>query len=448
MVNGFAGCVSYGAAPESRGFQKPGRGPEMDQLPIRVKLIILCVLGVLSTLLLVIFDVLNTQDRVSLTAGIVLIVVQILVAIFITANISRAMKISIDYIERMSTGNFTQDLPEELKERQDDFGNLGDSLKEMKLSVGALIGAVKKQADDIEEAVESINESVEELNSNIEDVAASVDALASGMDETAASAAEIKETSELIKASTEDMTKRAEEGALEVKAIYDRSTKIAEETGRRQSNVQRLSSEISGRLSKALEDAKVVEQIGVLTESIMAITNETNLLALNAAIEAASAGEAGRGFAVVADEIRNLAEQSKDAVVKIQNVTQAVTGSVENLSEDSGKLLDFVETDVAEMLSDFSATTEQYGKDVQYMDSLVSGFADTAQELNSRIMGIMSGIDEISDASQAGAESTNMIARSTDNIRNQSSQVVKEAGKTRETVEILDYEVSKIAVLG
>jgi len=243
------------------------------------------------------------------------------------------------------------------------------------------------------------------------------------------------------------MARRAEEGANEVKAISDRSTRTAEETNRRQRNVKSLSDEISGRLSKALEDAKVVKEIDVLTESIMAITNETNLLALNAAIEAASAGEAGRGFAVVADEIRSLAEQSKDAVVKIQNVTQAVTGSVGNLSEDSGKLLNFVETDVAEMLEDFSATTEQYGKDVQYMDSLVSGFADTASELNQQIMGILNSIDGISDASQAGAESTNMIAQSTDNIREKSALVVKEAERTRDTVEILDYEVSKIAVL-
>ncbi len=419
----------------------------MDQITIRAKLIIMGIIGGLSTLILVILDIFNTADNVSVMTGVILIILQILAAVFITANISKAMKISIDYIERMSTGNFTQDLPDELKERQDDFGSLGDSLKEMKLSVGALIGAIKKQADDIENAVESINNSVSDLNNNIEEVSDSVDDLAAGMHETAASAAEIKSTSELIKTSTEDMTRMAEEGAKEVKAIYDRSTKTAEETGIRQKNVQALSSEISVRLSNALEEAKVVKEIGVLTESIMAITNQTNLLALNASIEAASAGEAGRGFAVVAEEIRGLAEQSKEAVVKIQNVTKAVMGSVGNLSEDSEKLLDFVETDVAEMLSDFGEATEQYGRDVQYMDSLVSGFADTASELNGRILGILTSIDEISDASQAGAESTNLIAESAKKIKTESEIVVEEADKTRETVEILDYEVSKIAVL-
>lgn len=65
----------------------------------------------------------------------------------------------------------------------------------------------------------------------------------------------------------------------------------------------------------------------------MEITGQTNLLALNASIEAARAGEAGKGFAVVADEIRVLAEQSKAAVVHIQDVTKNVVESVTNLAD-------------------------------------------------------------------------------------------------------------------
>ena len=61
-------------------------------------------------------------------------------------------------------------------------------------------------------------------------------------------------------------------------------------------------------------------KINVLTESILQITEQTNLLSLNATIEAARAGEAGKGFAVVADEIRKVAENSKDTANKIQIV--------------------------------------------------------------------------------------------------------------------------------
>lgn len=102
--------------------------------------------------------------------------------------------------------------------------------------------------------------------------------------------------------------------------------------------------EIEKSLKRALEDAKVVEQIQVLSSSIMEITAQTNLLALNASIEAARAGEAGRGFAVVAGEIGNLAVQSRQTVEKIQEVTKSVTGAVGNLTKDAEKLLDYVAT--------------------------------------------------------------------------------------------------------
>ncbi len=75
-----------------------------------------------------------------------------------------------------------------------------------------------------------------------------------------------------------------------------------ETTVENRKKVQEMLGEIRERLEKALEDAKVVEQIGVLADSILAITGQTNLLALNASIEAARAGEAGKGFAVVAEE--------------------------------------------------------------------------------------------------------------------------------------------------
>ncbi|KXH81849.1 globin-coupled sensor protein [Sporosarcina sp. HYO08] len=69
-----------------------------------------------------------------------------------------------------------------------------------------------------------------------------------------------------------------------------------------------------------LKVQQLVEEVKAVTEVIDFINDiatQTNLLALNASIEAAHAGESGKGFAVVAERVRELADQTKDSVVKI-----------------------------------------------------------------------------------------------------------------------------------
>ena len=169
--------------------------------------------------------------------------------------------------------------------------------------------------------------------------------------------------------------------------------------------IQTMLTEIRESLEKALDDAKVVEQIGVLADSILTITAQTNLLALNASIEAARAGEAGKGFAVVAEEIRMLAEQSKDAVANIQSVTENVNVAVGNLTGDSNKLLDFVDTDIVQSFDEFEKMADDYNLDATKVNDLVSDFSATSEELVASITNITEAINGISNAPGTHARS-------------------------------------------
>ncbi len=85
--------------------------------------------------------------------------------------------------------------------------------------------------------------------------------------------------------------------------------------------------EIIGTLGE--ESKEIINIVDVITE----ISNKTNLLALNASIEAARAGEHGKGFAVVAEEIKQLADQTKNAVESIGVITRKVVAQTEKAVE-------------------------------------------------------------------------------------------------------------------
>jgi len=74
------------------------------------------------------------------------------------------------------------------------------------------------------------------------------------------------------------------------------------------------------------------QEISKIVGLISAISSRTNLLALNSSIEAARAGDAGRGFAIVADEVRQLADRAAKASKEIEKIVlqiQSDTGSLQ-----------------------------------------------------------------------------------------------------------------------
>ena len=267
-------------------------------------------------------------------------------------------------------------------------------------------------------------EQLGELNDDISSVSAATEELSASMEETAASAQQIETISHQIETVSKNIAVRAQDGAEKVVSIHQRAQQAKKDTESNYQNAKDMKAEISGSLIQALEEAKVVEQIEVLAQSIMGITAQTNLLALNASIEAARAGEAGKGFAVVADEIRSLAEQSKVTAENIQQVTQKVTGAVQNLADDSSRLLNFVAEDVSKSFHQFTEITDAYNQDAADVDEMVTDFSAISEELLASIEGVLQSINDVSKAANEGANGTNEIAQRASNIVEKSENVI------------------------
>ena len=359
-----------------------------------------------------------------------LIVVAILVAL-IAIDITKSLRKIKEQFEVIAGGNFATKMQQPMLKRKDDFGQLANALETMRESVRSLLAQVKNEAANIDKVVETIDTNVYNLNAEIEDVSATTEELAASSEETAASAEQINGMTQQIEEAAREIAIRAQDGATESQDIHKRAVKTKDDTVENRQKIKQMMSDIRVNLEQALEDAKVVDQIGVLADSILNITAQTNLLALNASIEAARAGEAGKGFAVVAEEIRVLAEQSKDAVANIQAVTENVNKAVVNLTSDSNRLLDFVDTDIVECLNGFEKMADNYNMDASNINDLVSDFSATSEELVASISNITQAIDGITSASNDSATGTTNIAQKTIVIV-KGSEAVMNGAKTAE----------------
>ena len=378
--------------------------------------------------------------------AVVMELILILVLTLITVSIVKPLKKSLTHIDEIAQGDFSKEFEQDLLKRKDDFGQLADSLEKMRSEMKELIGEVKSEALGITGMVQEIDTSIRALDDQIENVSATTEELAAGMEETAASSEEINAMSHEIESAAKSIAERSQDGANEADEIRERAVKIKKDTDENDRRTRSIHEEINESLTKALEDIKVVDQINVLAKSIMDITGQTNLLALNASIEAARAGEAGKGFAVVADEIRVLAEQSKAAVAHIQEVTGNVTAAVENLANDAERLLEFVGNDVVESLGGFAEMANSYNSDAANVDSLVTDFSASSEQLLASINGVMDAISDVSKTATEGATGTTDIAEKVGNVVQEAEAIKQKAETTYHSAEKLQKNVERFIV--
>lgn len=386
----------------------------------------------------------NVRNMTILTVALLIIIV--LIALVISGNITKALDIVMKDINVISNGDFSKKINESLLKRKDDFGILANCIENMRSEIQALVAKVKERAETLDDLVIDIKGSVSTMNEEVEDVSATTQELAASMEETAASSEEISAMSQNVGEAVNNIAERAQDGANQVVYIRDRAANGKRETESRRRQIDNIINEIGKSLEKALKDAKVVEQIDVLAESIIGITSQTNLLALNASIEAARAGEAGKGFAVVADEIRNLAEQSKETVTHIQEVTGNVTIAVNNLSSDSTKLLNFVSVDISKSIDEFEKMADSYNEDAENMDNLMTEFSETSKDLQNAVEGILGAIVEVSTASNEGAAGTTNIAGKAVSLTNMSEDILNNASGANDVALQLKENIAKFVV--
>lgn len=393
-----------------------------------------------------IFSGIQNMRSLMIIVSAIFLLLSLGVGYLIAKLISTPIVLASEHLKTISTGDFTNETPRKTMEMKDEIGVLARSIDTMQQSVKEVVIGVIKESQSVTEAVITTAQSINDLTYKIEEVSATTEELSAGMEETAASSEEMSATATEIERAVESIAFKAQQGAEAAGEISKRANELKQNTVYSQKSAQNVYVNTQEKLIKAIEESKSVTQINVLSDAILQITSQTNLLALNAAIEAARAGEAGKGFAVVAEEIRKLAENSKNAVKEIQEITKIVVASVGNLSENSASILEFIDKQVLKDYESMVKIGEQYSKDAELVDNLVTDFSATAEELTASIQEMAKVIEEIAIAANEGAESTTNIAQKSVMVVEKSDEVMKQADVSKESSENLIKMVSKFKV--
>lgn len=372
-----------------------------------------------------------TKIGQSIQNTIILVIVSIFLAIVITilswfyVNKSVVNPILMVLSKLKEMANSEGDLTKHINVlSQDEVGKLAENFNLMQDSFREMIRVITNESVHMGDKVFNTNETINHLSNLIVEVSATTEEISAGMEESAASAEEMSASAIEIESAIESISTKAQDGAERALLISDRANELRTKAVFSKETANNIYETTQKKLFDAIERSKEVEKIGVLSESILQITSQTNLLALNAAIEAARAGEAGRGFAVVAEEIRKLAENSKNDVSEIQNVTSVVLDAVRNLVATSEEMLGFISNQVIKDYEMLVVTGEQYNDDAMMVTDMTADFSAASEEIMASVQTMVSSITGIAHASNESALGTSSIAEKVAIISGKSHDVV------------------------
>ncbi|AKG33219.1 methyl-accepting chemotaxis protein [Paenibacillus durus] len=363
-----------------------------------------------------------------------------LVLYFVAASILRPIPVLTEAFQAAMAGDLSVRANVKAK---GEIGILAKGFNEMISSQQDMIREIMRTSRSISDHVENTEKNVFVLDENIADVSTTTEELSAGMQQTAAAMEEMNASTLEIEGAINNIALKAQDGAGSAKEINERAERLKQSAIASRQAAEQIYGHSEEKLRSAIEQSRSIEQIKVLTTSIMEIASQTNLLSLNASIEAARAGEAGRGFAVVAEEIRKLAENSRSAVNEIMQVTGLVVTAVGSLVEGAEDILQFMDKQVLQDYDAMQKTGSQYSEDAKYVEDLVTDFSATTEELLASIQSMLHAISETAIATNEGAEGAGSIAERTEQIIEKSGSIVTEMEEIRTSASALLETVSR-----
>ncbi len=378
-----------------------------------------------------IFKQTNQLLTMIIVAILIVSVIAVTIALFITRKMTQPIKSLTDAAAKIADGQFDVtvertskddigDLAENFGKTTDRLRNYSDYITEISSVLNqiadgnldiALTMDYKGQFAKLKAALDNITNS---LNSTLVDIDLAADQVATGADQVsvgaqslAAGSTEQAGSIEELSATIADISEQIKKNAKEAELANTNMNSIGREAN--------LSNQRMNDMLAAMQDINHnTDEIREIIKTIEDIAFQTNILALNAAIEAARAGEAGKGFAVVADEVRNLASKSAEASQNTAALISKTMEAVENGSEIANQ------------------TAESLHTVVNSIDDIVTSIDDISKNSQSQseaIEQVTQGVEQLSTVTQNNSAASEQSAAAAEELAGQANTMKSLVGR-------------------
>lgn len=323
----------------------------------------------------------------SIALLVVVIVIMLGLRLWVIGPVKKATKQVDELVEgiRCNKGDITKRIH---VGSRDEVGRLAIAINDLVAQMQIIIRAITEGCGQMEEKQADIISNVEKVNATADHTMQNLGVMSEGMQLVTGAIGGVQQDTGVLDHTVENMLEVAQNGRDYAADIKEKAGKMKVTAVESKQEATLVMKEIDTAMTESIANSRQIHKITELTEEILGIAGTTNLLALNASIEAARAGEAGRGFAVVAEEIRKLADSSRESANNIQEISNRVVESVEELSENATRLLEFMNTRVMKDYDALEDTGSNYHEAADHVDEMMNEFRQKIDELLSVLQNV------------------------------------------------------------
>ncbi|HEU5171315.1 MAG TPA: methyl-accepting chemotaxis protein [Gemmatimonadales bacterium] len=299
-----------------------------------------------------------------------------------------------------------------------------------------LVGAIRQHAHEAASMAQQIAASTQEMSASTQEVAGTTGDLTERANQQALVVRAAAEDAGKILTIAQELAAGATQAAERNAALARLARSHRERLDASTAELSRFGEEVERGAAEADALAMASGEIEKFVAQTKAIAKQTHMLALNASIEAARAGDEGRGFSVVAEEVRKLASQAALSATSTAATVQSVLDRVQTARE---RLLRLGQGGIAARDAAHAAAAglEGVAADAEQNDEWTRRISGSADQVRALVETIASRMREVSAGTEDYAAAAEQIAAAAQQLNASTEEISTSAGHLAEASERL-----------